>query len=303
MTGSCQASRRLALVSLAALAAAAVFTTTSCGGDQMQSQTTGTTGGSAVTSTGSSQTTTGLPYPIVDSGQILCYNATTEIDAPAPGADFYGQDAQYEGNQPSYTKSADGLTVTDNVTGLVWQQTPDTNGDGVIDVADKMTWDEAQKYPATLNAKKFGGFDDWRLPTIKELYSLIDFSGTDPSRDERHDSAGLVALHRHRLLRLRLWRHQPPASASSIRSTPRARRTSRTTMSGRRDPLRRQLRRWPHQGLRPQMPDRERQDLLRQCVRGNPATARTTSSTTATAPSPTTATGLMWVAGRQRHAA
>ncbi len=96
-----------------------------------------------------------LPYPIVDSGQTACYDAVGEMPAPAPGADFYGQDAQYIGNQPSYTKSSDGLTVTDNVTGLMWQQSPDTNGDGVINVADKMTWDEAQAYPSTLNAKKF----------------------------------------------------------------------------------------------------------------------------------------------------
>ncbi len=156
----------------------------------MESQTTGTTGDSAVTSS-ATQATGGLPYPIVDSGQVLCYNATTEIDPPASDAAFYGQDAQHSGNQPSYTLSADKVTVTDNVTGLMWQQTPDTNGDGVIDVADKMTWDEVQKYPATLNAKKLGGFDDWRLPTIKELYSLILFIGTDPN-PMAPDSVGQV---------------------------------------------------------------------------------------------------------------
>ena len=122
-----------------------------------------------------------LPYPIVDSGQTQCYDAGAEIAAPALGANFYGQDAQYKGNEPSYTKSADGLTVMDNVTGLVWQQSPDTNGDGAINVADKMTWDEVQTYPTKLNAKKFAGYDDWRLPTIKEVYSLILFVGTDPN--------------------------------------------------------------------------------------------------------------------------
>jgi hypothetical protein len=40
---------------------------------------------------------------------------------------------------------------------------------------------QAQELPTKLNAAKFGGFSDWRLPTIKELYSLIIFSGVDPS--------------------------------------------------------------------------------------------------------------------------
>ena len=46
---------------------------------------------------------------------------------------------------------------------------------------DKLTLAQAQKLPARFNAAKFGGFSDWRLPTIKELYSLIVFSGVDPS--------------------------------------------------------------------------------------------------------------------------
>jgi len=120
-------------------------------------------------------------YPIVDTGQTTCYGNSTEITCPADGQAFYGQDAQYSGFAPSYTLSGDGLSVLDNVTGLTWQRSPDTNGDGDIDANDKLTWTETQVYPATLNAESFGGYDDWRLPTIKELYSLIDFSGTDPS--------------------------------------------------------------------------------------------------------------------------
>jgi hypothetical protein len=110
-----------------------------------------------------------LGYTIVDSGQETCYNNDQEITCPQPGESFYGQDAQYAGNQPSYTLNADGLTVYDNVTGLTWTQTPDWNGDGNIDVEDKMTFAEAQAYPATLNAANYGGYSDWRLPTIKEL--------------------------------------------------------------------------------------------------------------------------------------
>ena len=130
-------------------------------------------------------------YVVVDTGQTACYDDSEQISCPQEGEAFYGQDAQYSGNQPSYTLSADGLTVYDNNTGLTWQQTPDTDGDGDIDSDDKLTWTEFQAYPATLNAENYGGYNDWRLPTIKELYSLIDFSGTDPPV-EGDNTSGLV---------------------------------------------------------------------------------------------------------------
>jgi hypothetical protein len=135
---------------------------------------------------------TSCVYTVVDTGQTKCYDNSSEIACPDAGEPFYGQDAQYDGSQPSYTLSGDGLTVYDNDTGLTWQQSPDTDGDGDIDANDKLTWAEFQAYPATLNAQNYGGYDDWRLPTIKELYSLIDFSGVDPSGYEGSDTSGLV---------------------------------------------------------------------------------------------------------------
>ena len=51
----------------------------------------------------------------------------------------------------------------------------------------KMTWADAMKNASRCRA---GGHDDWRLPGIKELYSLIRFDGHDPDpRDE--DTSGL----------------------------------------------------------------------------------------------------------------
>lgn len=116
-------------------------------------------------------------YDIVDTGQEKFYDANDEITSPEDGDPFYGQDAHYDGNQPSYTDNGDG-TITDNVTGLMWQQSPDITGDGVIDVDDKMTYYDAV---AAADTFSLAGHDDWRLPTIKELYSLIMFSGIDPS--------------------------------------------------------------------------------------------------------------------------
>ena len=43
-----------------------------------------------------------VTYPIVDTGQTACYDDDgPPIACPAAGQTFYGQDAQYAGNQPS----------------------------------------------------------------------------------------------------------------------------------------------------------------------------------------------------------
>ena len=121
---------------------------------------------------------TDLPYAIVDSDQTAYYDTLAETNWPDPGEAFFGQDAEYEGYGPMYTDNGDG-TVTDEVTGLMWQQDP---GDkvayfGAIDDADGFD---------------LAGYDDWRLPTVKELYSLILFSGEDPSGEMGDDTSGLV---------------------------------------------------------------------------------------------------------------
>ena len=77
---------------------------------------------------GYSQTNT---YPIVGTGQTISYDTTAAIAMPASGQAFYGQNSNHPGNNRSYTNNGNGA-VTDNLTGLMWQQTEDRNGDGTI---------------------------------------------------------------------------------------------------------------------------------------------------------------------------
>jgi hypothetical protein len=131
-------------------------------------------------------------YAVVDTGQVKCYNASTEITCPSSGASFCGQDAQLTGNAPSYTLSANGVTVYDNVTGLTWERSPDTTGDGSLTATDKLSYAIALAHCAAHSTANYQGYNDWRLPTIKELYSLIKFNGTDPSGLSGNDTSGLT---------------------------------------------------------------------------------------------------------------
>jgi hypothetical protein len=103
-----------------------------------------------------------LSYSVVDTNQTTRFD---DKDSISDQAVFVGQDADYANLAPSYRDNGDG-TVSDLNTGLMWQQSP----------GEKMSWDEAY---AALKECDTGGYLDWRMPTIKELYSLIQFSGRD----------------------------------------------------------------------------------------------------------------------------
>ena len=115
--------------------------------------------------TGGSTVSTPLTYPIVDTGQTTFYGDSAALSAgPVASSDpFYGQDAQSAGLQPAYRDNGDG-TVTDLNTGLMWVQAR----------GSKVSWAAAA---AGTSACTVGAYADWRMPTIKELYSLIEFTG------------------------------------------------------------------------------------------------------------------------------
>lgn len=71
-------------------------------------------------------------------------------------------------NPESYTDNGDG-TVTDNVTGLMWQQ------------AVPATTSAQAAAVATCATLTLAGDDDWRLPSVIELVSIVDYGRASPS--------------------------------------------------------------------------------------------------------------------------
>lgn len=76
----------------------------------------------------------------------------------------------FEVTDKEYIDNGDG-TVTDPATGLMWTK----------DFYGKSTYSNASTY-----IKEYSGYNDWRIPNIKELYSIMDFSGVDPDANSKN---------------------------------------------------------------------------------------------------------------------
>src|SRR6185436_18844955 len=79
----------------------------------------------------------------------------------------FGEDADYTIHPQSFTDNGNG-TVTDNVTGLMWQKTD--NGES--------TWETAFANAVGITT---GGFTDWRLTTPGELFSIFNHNNANPA--------------------------------------------------------------------------------------------------------------------------
>ncbi len=79
----------------------------------------------------------------------------------------FGEDSDYVINAPYFTINGNG-TVTDTITGLMWQQT-----DG-----GEMTIENAITYCDSFN---LAGFDNWRLPTAHEAFSILNLQNANPA--------------------------------------------------------------------------------------------------------------------------
>ncbi len=126
--------------------------------------------------------------PVPQTGQVLCYDSSgTTINCAGTGQDGALQKG-VDFPTPRFTDKGDG-TIKDNLTGLIWLKNGNCpNGGG-------RTWQQALDDVASLNSSgKMNGHDcgdtsgkkrshrtDWRLPNVRELYSLVDFAFKFPA--------------------------------------------------------------------------------------------------------------------------
>lgn len=229
------------------------------------------------------------PYAIVGTAQSQCYDQARAIAPPRPGQPFFGQDAQHPGPAPAYALGADGLTVQDLVTGLTWQRSPETNGDGILDSRDKLSFAQAQALPAKLNAARFGGFADWRLPGIKELYSLILFSGGDASGPNLNDATGAVPFLDTRVFR---FAYGDPNAGERVIDSQWA--SSTLSVANRNQMFGVNFADGRIKGYGTSLPGRGEKTFFLLCVRGNPAYGRNDFVDNGDGTVSDRASGLMW---------
>ena len=123
-------------------------------------------------------------FQLPDTGQTKCYQAVSPYaEIPCAGT---GQDGAYSINPMSFTDSGNG-TVSDNNTGLIWQKCSvgQNNDASCSGSAVTYNWYKASgTYDASYNsatqnvcgALTLGGSSSWRLPSKKELTSIVDYS-------------------------------------------------------------------------------------------------------------------------------
>lgn len=111
-------------------------------------------------------------YLLSATGQTTLYDNDGEVISNLSEGDaLYGQDANYQAGDAMMFLDNDDGTITDLNTGLMWQQTPSS---------EDFTWQEAVDY---CNELELDGHDDWRIPSLKELYSISNFSTGWPYLD------------------------------------------------------------------------------------------------------------------------
>jgi hypothetical protein len=84
---------------------------------------------------------------------------------------FFEKDLNESGDFPNNLVDNGDGTITDRATGLMWQKEGSSS---------PLYHYKAKKYVSQLNRENFSGYSNWRIPTLEELWSLLE-----PEKNER----------------------------------------------------------------------------------------------------------------------
>ncbi len=118
---------------------------------------------------------------LLGTGQRRCYGGDGR-ESPCPGT---GQDGESRVGvapaRPRFEVMGTNLVV-DRATGLTWTRSADLAGHAVA-------WAEALERVKGMRSDRAHGFDDWRLPNIRELESLLHLGHHSPALPKEHPFA------------------------------------------------------------------------------------------------------------------
>jgi hypothetical protein len=127
------------------------------------------------------------PAPVPRTGQVTCYDTSgATVNCAGTGQDGELQEGVAWPN-PRFTDNGNG-TITDNLTGLIWLKNANCPPIGIINWATALAYVVSLNTDGTMNGNNCGDTSnggnhqtDWRLPNIRELFSLVDFAFHGPA--------------------------------------------------------------------------------------------------------------------------
>jgi hypothetical protein len=112
--------------------------------------------------------------PLPRTGQTACYDPAGNQLQSCAGT---GQDGETLAGVAwpvaRFKVNAD-ATISDTLSGLAWSQDANAPGPLACGPGVTKTWPQALAYVKCLNLNSYQGHSDWRLPNVKELWSLFD---------------------------------------------------------------------------------------------------------------------------------